>query len=593
MVAAARPARFALPPTDRYARLMMVTRQWGRAWVLVLGMVLASGPGCGSAGRWRTWATWIGTRDPDALAVQAQMEADARFAEGALYEVRGDIPRAMEAFRRALEAVPRDEELALEVARRFVRYQQAGPALAILDPFTSTSRRADLFLLRAEALLQLDRAGEAFAALQEARRRGAAPLAVLPLLAPVLQRGDALGPSGQALEFVKELMAAPDADVESLLVLADWYARLAALSPAERARVPEQLRSVAGRVADLHPVLPEQQFALAELFLRAGQPDAAIPWYERARPASVSQPHLHRLVLARLADLYLQAGRNESAADVLAALAELDPLNVQVHFMLGNLALEAGRAAEAADAYRRVLTLNPKLEAAYYNLAHALLTQHQSEQALAILQQARQQIGQTFLVEYLSGLAHSQRHDYATARQHFITAEVIANATETNRLTAALYFQLGVTAERTGDVAGAVRAFEQCLALDPQFHPAQNYLGYMWAERGENLERARSLIEQAVRAEPRNSAYLDSMAWVLFQLGRPAEALPWMERALQYMDEPDATLYDHYGDILAALGRMEEARQAWEQALRLEPDNEKIRHKLESSAPAPVQTQAP
>lgn len=554
--------------------------QLGWVSALVLAGTLVWHAGCVAPGRCHRAALW--TRDRADAELRAQIEADAHFAEGVLCETRGDVPGAVQAFRRALAAAPTDEELAREVARRFLRYSQPALALEVLQPFADTSRSPELHLLRAEAYIQLTRPEPAFEALQVARQQGAAPAAVLPLLGLLLQPPTGLQTGADLLEFVKALMSAPEADVESLLVLGDWYGRLSTLSATERARATAQLRDLAQHIAALNPETPEQQFGLAELFLRTGQPDAAVPWYERALEQLPRQAPLRRLALARLADLHLQSARPQQAAAPLRALLELDPTNLQAHFVLGNLALEDNRPADAVDAYRRALAINPRFEPAYYNLAQALLALGRPEDALTTLEQARQTIGQTFLLEYLSGLACNQRRDYATARQHFTAAEVIAKATDTNRLGAPLYFQLGVTAERTGDFDAAVRYFETCLRLDPNFHPALNYLGYMWTERGQNLDRARELIEKAVQAEPRNSAYLDSMAWVLFQLGRPEEALSWMERALQYMEEPDATLYDHLGDILAALGRLDEARGAWQRALELEPHNSTVRQKLQT-----------
>ena len=45
-----------------------------------------------------------------------------------------------------------------------------------------------------------------------------------------------------------------------------------------------------------------------------------------------------------------------------------------------------------------------------------------------------------------------------------------------------------------------------------------NYLGYMLADRGEQLPRARDLIERAVRLDPTNAAFLDSMGWTFYKL---------------------------------------------------------------------------
>ncbi len=97
--------------------------------------------------------------------------------------------------------------------------------------------------------------------------------------------------------------------------------------------------------------------------------------------------------------------------------------------------------------------------------------------------------------------------------------------------------------------------FRKCLELDAEFAEALNYLGYMWADLGNNLEEALELIQRAVDLEPDNAAYLDSLGWVLFRLGRAEDAVIWLERAVELSSEPDPTLYDHLGDVYEALGR--------------------------------------
>ena len=89
------------------------------------------------------------------------------------------------------------------------------------------------------------------------------------------------------------------------------------------------------------------------------------------------------------------------------------------------------------------------------------------------------------------------------------------------------------------------------------------------------------MIERAIKAEPDNPAYLDSLGWVLFRLGRPGEALAPLEKAVRLLPKPDSTVLDHLGDVLAALGRKEEARKAWTQSLTVQP-SEEVRKKLDS-----------
>jgi Tfp pilus assembly protein PilF len=102
----------------------------------------------------------------------------------------------------------------------------------------------------------------------------------------------------------------------------------------------------------------------------------------------------------------------------------------------------------------------------------------------------------------------------------------------------------------------------------------------MWAEHGTNLDNARDLIEKALKAEPKNAAYLDSMAWVLFKIGKPKEALDYALKSVAAPEEPDPTEYDHLGDIYKALNQPDRAREAWQKSLSLEP-NDAVKKKLE------------
>jgi Tfp pilus assembly protein PilF len=109
----------------------------------------------------------------------------------------------------------------------------------------------------------------------------------------------------------------------------------------------------------------------------------------------------------------------------------------------------------------------------------------------------------------------------------------------------------------------------------------------MWAERGVKLDRARELLERAVKAEPNNAAYLDSLGWVLFKLNQPQQALTYVLKAVQLTQEPDPTLYDHLGDIYAATHQPDKAREAWTKSLGLEP-NELVRKKLQAGGAPPT-----
>lgn len=75
------------------------------------------------------------------------------------------------------------------------------------------------------------------------------------------------------------------------------------------------------------------------------------------------------------------------------------------------------------------------------------------------------------------------------------------------------------------------------------------------------------MIRKAVAAEPENAAYLDSLGWVLFKLGKYEEALSPLEKAAEMRTGGDGTIYEHLGDVYDKLGRAADAQKAWAKAM--------------------------
>ena len=97
---------------------------------------------------------------------------------------------------------------------------------------------------------------------------------------------------------------------------------------------------------------------------------------------------------------------------------------------------------------------------------------------------------------------------------------------------------------------------------------ALNDLGYLWAERGEHLQRARRMIEKAVREEPKNAAFQDSLGWVCFQLGQYPRAVAELEKAAS-LEKPDPEILDHLGEAYRKAGQADKAKEAWRRTVEL------------------------
>ena len=101
----------------------------------------------------------------------------------------------------------------------------------------------------------------------------------------------------------------------------------------------------------------------------------------------------------------------------------------------------------------------------------------------------------------------------------------------------------------------------------------------MFADQGSNLEEAQRLIEKALALSPGNGAYLDSLGWVLFKRGRAGEALDPLSRAAELL-AGDATVREHLGDVLAAVGRRTEAETKYREAIELGGPRKRIEGKI-------------
>jgi tetratricopeptide (TPR) repeat protein len=134
---------------------------------------------------------------------------------------------------------------------------------------------------------------------------------------------------------------------------------------------------------------------------------------------------------------------------------------------------------------------------------------------------------------------------------------------------------LATAQQNSGDFKGAETTLREILAESPNNPIAQNNLGYFLAERNEKLDEALKLIQEALKSEPENPSYLDSLGWVYYKQGKLDLAEEYLKKALKY-DTSSATIHEHLGDVYQKQGKVEPAKASWQKALTLSSDAEQI-----------------
>ncbi|MCH2695428.1 MAG: tetratricopeptide repeat protein [Acidobacteriia bacterium] len=137
------------------------------------------------------------------------------------------------------------------------------------------------------------------------------------------------------------------------------------------------------------------------------------------------------------------------------------------------------------------------------------------------------------------------------------------------------YFMLGALQERQKKYKKAARTFKKVINFNSKHASALNYLGYMWADRGVRLNESLGLIKRAVAIEPNNGAFLDSLGWVYFKMGKIEQAEAYLVQALGRVRR-DPTIYEHLGDLYYQKGAYLKAHTAWKRSISYGQDEEEI-----------------
>jgi Flp pilus assembly protein TadD len=238
------------------------------------------------------------------------------------------------------------------------------------------------------------------------------------------------------------------------------------------------------------------------------------------------------LILLSLALTRQQLGYWQDSESLFRHATLVTRNNFIAHNNLGIILDQKGQTGEAIGEFQEALRLKPDFADAHYDLALALCQKGQMHEAIPQFQEVLR-----------------LKPDDAEA-----------------------HYNLAITLDQKGRTNEAIAQYQEALRLKPDNAGACNNLGLLWAARGQNLDQARALIQKAVALEPRNAAMLDSLAWVLLKQNQPREALKYQQQAIDNCNPPNAVLYDHLGDIYAALRQVDLAAGAWRKSLSLAPD---------------------
>ncbi|MCA1561693.1 MAG: tetratricopeptide repeat protein [Acidobacteria bacterium] len=340
------------------------------------------------------------------------------------------------------------------------------------------------------------------------------------------------------------------------------------------AALVEQRRKL--RAGDVTSQYASRAIASLEKARREGVPDAGLELtlgrlYVQTRAYTQAIPALRRVVDDQPGytdAAFLLAMAQEAVGEPDAAISTLEttllysPSFFRGRVRVAELHEKQGRWTEAAAAYAKAQALNTAASDLTARRAAALINAGRAAEARVLLQPAAEVATPPTDPAVLYLLAVSQRQVGDLAAAEMTANRLRALAPEDVR---GLYV-IAQIRDAKGDAPGAERALRDLLAKDPVDATALNYLGYMLAERGERLDEAIELVQRALKVEPANPSFLDSLGWAYYRQGKLDLADPALTEAAGKLPR-SSVVNDHLGDLRFKQKRYAHAAAAWERSL--------------------------
>jgi tetratricopeptide (TPR) repeat protein len=314
--------------------------------------------------------------------------------------------------------------------------------------------------------------------------------------------------------------------------------------------------------------------ALIEIYKKTQEREKLIPIYLQA--AKLSYTFKDNLRAIKLMKELIELGQKFSELK--------EPIAVDYEF-IASCYEDMGANYLALNYIRKAIShANSKAEKLRFQIHEANLLRSQSlkryGESNKILKSLLEQDPNLDGVYFDLGLNHFSMGKYRESLEYY------SRAIELSNKQSYYYYYRAISYEKLGYIQETEIDLRKSIELDPNFAPAYNFLGYMFAEKNIELEESLRLIRKAIDLEPDNPAYQDSLGWILFRFGKHEEALHHLQLAEELMEEKkekDAVVYDHLGDVYFKLNDLPNARASWQKALEIdsqEVDKVKIKEKI-------------
>lgn len=498
---------------------------------------------------------------------------------------RGQYAIALEGYMEAAKRVndPRFAERATKIAMYMKDGNKTDEAVALWirqDPKNPTARKiAALSALRAsnkqtavdhlDALLKIDPSGFEKTALELVsvlQRDGKASF-----LYEVLDALAVKSPDQAVIYFVQSLLAMEMKDnalaerkvQQALSVQPSWDKAL--ILQAQIAVISGDLnkaKNLLRNASDKYPENNKLKKLLAQVLIKTTEYEAAAEVYLGI--VAVDPNDIESQI--SLALVYLQLDRDGKAEGIFNRLLDQPEWNNQARFYLGKIEEKRGRTQKAIAWFDKVTDSPLVFESAITTVSLLVRENEFGEADSRLVQLEGRFPKQKLRIILMRAGLYGQQEQYEKAFE-LLTHELAGQPDQRD-----LLYTRALMAERINKLDVLEADLKKILAKYPDDAEALNALGYSLLDNASRYLEAEKYLQHALKLMPNEAVIMDSFGWLQFKLGKLEQARDYLERA--YAKQQESEIAAHLVEVLWVLGRRDEARKIFNEAIKKTPKDE-------------------
>jgi tetratricopeptide (TPR) repeat protein len=509
---------------------------------------------------------------------------------GRLYRLNNDLQKAEAELQTAIKLDPNSEEAVTTLAMLYTDEGDTAHALKVLSSIPDSARSAKLYSALGAAYEQRKDYKNAIDAYKHAIVLDRDNLDAIRGLAEN-EMND--GQFQAALEQYKVIADSNPEDAQTYVRMADIYRR--------QGKYDQALENLK-RAETLVPDTMDVPYSIAAVYQAQGRYDEAakilqdlIKKTEKSETGTSQADRNNRAIFVeRLGMIYREQENYTAAVETFRKMLPLGDENARSGYQeIIDTYRDAKQWPQATAAAKEAVQKLPNDRDLRMVLDAQLADTGQLDQAVADMRSMLKGGAEDRDVYVRLGIVYTRAKQWNDALQALAKAEEVSSKADDK---AYVIFLRGDLYQRQKNFDAAEVEFKKVLSMtpptDPQAAATLNYLGYMNADRGVKLEESLNLIKQALTFEPNNPAYLDSVGWAYFKLGKYDLAEDNLNKAASHMGS-DPTVQEHLGDLYQKTGRLKLAAAHWDRAVQewnrtvpAEQDSEafaKVQQKLDAA----------